>query len=127
MESENAPLLVYDGDCSFCSSSARWITARWNGPQRAVAWQHLTAADLERLGLTADDVRDAAWWVDPARGKSRGHLAIARDDGLAALLHSEDCSSVIAFHGADVGSSSAAYNGRSNLRSGTNHRIATPA
>jgi predicted DCC family thiol-disulfide oxidoreductase YuxK len=78
VESENAPLLIYDGDCSFCSSSARWISARWNGPQRAVAWQHLNSADLERFGLTTDDVRGAAWWIDPARGKSRGHLAVAR-------------------------------------------------
>ena len=70
-------MLIYDGDCSFCSSSARWITARWNGPQQAVAWQHLGAGQLERLGLTLDDVRGAAWWID-ASGISRGHLAIAR-------------------------------------------------
>jgi len=78
VEREKAPLLVYDGDCSFCSSSARWITAHWNGPQEAVAWQHLSADHLERLGLTLDDVRRAAWWIDPSRGHSRGHLAIAR-------------------------------------------------
>ena len=78
VEPEKAPLLVYDGDCSFCSSSARWITARWQGPQQAVAWQHLSADQLERLGLTLDDVRRAAWWVDPAGRHSRGHVAIAR-------------------------------------------------
>jgi predicted DCC family thiol-disulfide oxidoreductase YuxK len=78
MERENAPLLVYDGDCSFCSSSARWITARWNGSQRAVAWQHVSAGELERLGLTLDDVRRAVWWIDPSGARSRGHLAIAR-------------------------------------------------
>lgn len=78
MERENAPLLVYDGDCSFCSSSARWITARWNGSQQAVAWQHLSAGELERLGLTLDDVRRAVWWIDPSGARSRGHLAIAR-------------------------------------------------
>lgn len=70
-------MLIYDGDCSLCSSSARWIAARWNGPQQAVAWQHLSADQLERLGLTLDDVRSAAWWID-ASGTSRGHLAIAR-------------------------------------------------
>ena len=78
VEPEKAPLLVYDGDCSFCSSSARWIAARWQGPQQAVAWQHLSADQLERLGLTLDDVRRAAWWVDPAGRHSRGHVAIAR-------------------------------------------------
>jgi predicted DCC family thiol-disulfide oxidoreductase YuxK len=71
-------LLIYDGECSFCSSSARWITAHWSGPQQTVAWQHLGADDLQRLGLTLDDVRHAAWWIDPSGSHSRGHLAIAR-------------------------------------------------
>jgi len=70
-------VLIYDGDCSFCSSSARWITAHWNGPEHAVAWQHLSADDVERLGLTLDDVQGAAWWIGTSRN-SRGHLAIAR-------------------------------------------------
>ena len=71
-------MLVYDGDCSFCSASARWVAARWRGPERAVAWQHLSAEQLERLGLTLDEVRCAAWWVDGGGRRSRGHLAIAR-------------------------------------------------
>jgi predicted DCC family thiol-disulfide oxidoreductase YuxK len=78
MEREAAPLLVYDGDCSFCSSSARWITEHWQGPQRAVAWQHLDAGRLERLGLTLDDLQRAAWWIDASGRRSRGHLAVAR-------------------------------------------------
>jgi len=78
MAPEKTPLLVYDGDCSFCSSSARWIAARWQGPEQAVAWQHLSADQLGRLGLTLDDVRCAAWWVDGGGRTSRGHVAIAR-------------------------------------------------
>jgi predicted DCC family thiol-disulfide oxidoreductase YuxK len=78
VEGERRPLLVYDGDCSFCSSSARWLTARWRGPEQAIPWQHLSGAELERLGLSIDDVRRAVWWVDPAGGRSRGHLAIAQ-------------------------------------------------
>jgi predicted DCC family thiol-disulfide oxidoreductase YuxK len=74
----DAPLLVYDGDCSFCSSCARWISARWSGPAQAVAWQHLDPDQLRSVGLTADDVRRAVWWIDPTLGASRGHLAIAR-------------------------------------------------
>jgi predicted DCC family thiol-disulfide oxidoreductase YuxK len=77
MEREEAPLLIYDGDCSFCSSSARWIITHGHGP-RAVAWQHLNTGQLERLGLTLDDVRQAAWWIDPDRGPSRSHVAIGR-------------------------------------------------
>jgi predicted DCC family thiol-disulfide oxidoreductase YuxK len=78
VEPEKASLLVYDGDCSFCSSSARWIAARWQGPEQAVAWQHLSADQRERLGLSLDDVRCAAWWVDRDGRRSRGHVAIAR-------------------------------------------------
>jgi predicted DCC family thiol-disulfide oxidoreductase YuxK len=78
VEGEKTPLLVYDGDCSFCTSSARWMTAHWHGPQEAIAWQHLGTDRLELLGLTLDDVRRAAWWIDPAGGRSRGHVAIAR-------------------------------------------------
>ncbi len=74
---EQVQLLVYDGDCSFCSSCARWLVSHWNGPEQAVAWQHLSADQLEHLGLTLDDARSAAWWIDPSRGASRGHLAIA--------------------------------------------------
>jgi predicted DCC family thiol-disulfide oxidoreductase YuxK len=78
MEEERRPLLVYDGDCSFCSSCARWLVARWSGPEEAIPWQHVSAAELERLGLSRDDVRRAVWWVDPSGSRSRGHLAIAR-------------------------------------------------
>src|SRR6476646_8083537 len=83
MEREEAPLLIYDGDCSFCSSSARWIITRWHGPQ-AIPWQHLSTGQLERVGLTLDDVRRAAWWIDPRHGHSRGHLAIGH------ALHAAD-------------------------------------
>jgi predicted DCC family thiol-disulfide oxidoreductase YuxK len=73
-----APLLVYDGDCSFCTTCARWIAASWRSPAQAVAWQQLDADQLDSLGLTLDEVRDAAWWIDGEGGRSRGHLAIAR-------------------------------------------------
>ncbi len=77
MQHDAAPLLVFDGDCSFCSSSARWLSARWDGPQLAVPWQHLGAERLDDLGLTLADVRSAVWWVEPGRSPARGHLAIA--------------------------------------------------
>jgi len=76
--SEDAPLLIYDGDCSFCSSSARWISAHWHGPQEAIPWQRLSSGEFERLGLTIDDARQAVWWVDATHGRSRGHRAIGR-------------------------------------------------
>jgi predicted DCC family thiol-disulfide oxidoreductase YuxK len=71
------PLLVYDGDCMFGSSVAGWVAAQWDGRPRAVPWQRLAPAQLDAIGLSAADMRAAAWWVD-ARGRHRGHLAIAR-------------------------------------------------
>lgn len=75
--SGSVPLLVYDGDCSFCAASADWVAGRWRGRARAVAWQTLAPDELAAHALTLDDVRSAAWWVDQTGHRSRGHLAIA--------------------------------------------------
>ncbi len=50
------PVLLFDGDCAFCSSTARWLERRVPTPARLVAWQH---AELEPLGVTVEEV-DAA-------------------------------------------------------------------
>lgn len=67
-------LLVFDGDCGFCTASARWIEARLPGGEVEVEpWQ---ALDLDELGLTEHDVSTAAWWIDGDGRSRRGHLAI---------------------------------------------------
>lgn len=67
-------LLVYDGDCGFCTASARWIGTRL--PAADVRpWQ---ALDLDELGLSEDDVEGAAWWFDKDGRRHRGSQAIAR-------------------------------------------------
>ena len=68
------PLLIYDGDCGFCTSSARWAESRWDGRARAVPWQR---ADLVQLGLTPEQANATAWWVDERGRHFPGHLAIA--------------------------------------------------
>jgi predicted DCC family thiol-disulfide oxidoreductase YuxK len=72
----NLPVLVYDGDCGFCTSSATWVRRRLPlGTEVAVEpWQSL---DLTALRLSAADVAEAAWWVDAAGARHRGHHAIA--------------------------------------------------
>ena len=69
-------LLVFDGDCGFCTASARWIEARLpsDGPQ-VEPWQSL---ELDELGLTEIDVTTAAWWIDDDGARHRGHAAIGR-------------------------------------------------
>jgi predicted DCC family thiol-disulfide oxidoreductase YuxK len=73
-----APLLIYDGDCSFCTASAKWVAARWRGNAQAVPWQTLAPDELAEHGLTEDDVRCAAWWIAEDGRTFRGHLAIAQ-------------------------------------------------
>src|SRR5580700_4961455 len=77
--SSEIALLVYDGDCGFCSMSAKWIATRWKQPAsaRAIPSQQLDRAQLNLLGLSEHDVATRAWWIDGAR-RSGGHLAVAR-------------------------------------------------
>ncbi len=66
-------MLVFDGDCGFCTSSARWIDARLPEGVPVEPWQSL---DLGELGLTEADVTTAAYWVDASGKAHRGHMAI---------------------------------------------------
>lgn len=70
-------LLVYDGDCGFCTASADWIAAKWPNSETAevVPWQRLGQEGLDNLGLTPNDVKRSAWWIED--GQNRGaHLAV---------------------------------------------------
>jgi len=70
------PILVFDGDCGFCTSSARWLH-RWvvsGGSTHLAPWQQLDLADLR---LTAEQCLAAVQWVGPDGSVLAGHLAIA--------------------------------------------------
>lgn len=69
------PTLVYDGDCGFCTASAKWIERRLDPDVRVEMWQ---ALDLDALGLTTDDVTTAAYFVDADGSLHRGHAGIGR-------------------------------------------------
>jgi predicted DCC family thiol-disulfide oxidoreductase YuxK len=70
-------LLIYDGDCGFCRAAAAWVGARWRDGGRAAPWQELGERGLARVGLSLEEARSAAWWVDGSGRLSRGELAIA--------------------------------------------------
>jgi len=63
-------VLIFDGDCGFCTASARWIEER-GAP--VAAWQTL---ELDEYPLTVAEVDQAAWWIDASGERRRGHLAI---------------------------------------------------
>ncbi|GAA0283491.1 thiol-disulfide oxidoreductase DCC family protein [Cryptosporangium japonicum] len=64
---------VYDGDCAFCSTCARFIERRIPTSADVVAWQR---TDLEALELTVDDAETAVQWVSDGR-RTAGPEAIA--------------------------------------------------
>ncbi|WP_432834738.1 thiol-disulfide oxidoreductase DCC family protein [Dactylosporangium sp. CA-092794] len=67
------PTFVYDGDCAFCSSCARFIARRIRPDAQVVAWQF---ADLTALGLTEEQVSAAVYYVAGPR-TTAGPAAIA--------------------------------------------------
>jgi predicted DCC family thiol-disulfide oxidoreductase YuxK len=68
-------LLLFDGDCGFCTSVARWARRRLPHHVGVTPWQFVP--DLGRLGLTVDEVSTAAYWIDGRGGGHRGHMAFA--------------------------------------------------
>ena len=68
-----AELLIFDGDCGFCTVTARWIEQRIAGAD-VMPWQEL---EIEKYGLTEDDVTTAAYWVDASGKAHRGERGIA--------------------------------------------------
>ncbi len=72
-DSSRGPLLVFDGDCAFCTTSVNRLEAVLPRFPESQPWQWL---DLDALGLTRDDVTQFAWFLS---GKHHygGHLAFS--------------------------------------------------
>ena len=69
-------LLIYDGDCGFCSRTAAWIRRRLPRGYEVQASQRIEHLDAFRLSRRA--VHEAAYWIDPDGRQHRAHLAIVR-------------------------------------------------
>ena len=78
--SSKAPLLIFDGDCAFCTTSVNRLRAILPRFPEATPWQWL---NLDDYGLTEQDVTEYAWVVTPGR-QFAGHLAFS------ALLRMQD-------------------------------------
>jgi predicted DCC family thiol-disulfide oxidoreductase YuxK len=68
-------VLIFDGDCGFCTTCARWLV-HWviTDGSTVAPWQRL---DLDELGLTADQCRAAVQWVSDGSDAVSGHAAVA--------------------------------------------------
>ena len=69
-------MLIYDGDCGFCSRTAAWIRRRLPLGYEVRASQRIE--DLDAFELTRREVHEAAYWIDPDGQQHRAHLAIVR-------------------------------------------------
>jgi len=76
------PVLVFDGDCGFCTTCAR-LLERIGPRAEIVAWQ---LVDLERLGVSEEQAAEAVRWVEPDGAVLAGHEAIAAALGRAGRL-----------------------------------------
>lgn len=72
-DASHGPLLVFDGDCAFCTSSVNKLKAWLPRFPEAQPWQWL---DLDALGLTTDDVTHYAWMLTGGHHYA-GHLAFS--------------------------------------------------
>lgn len=71
-------MLIFDGDCSVCTTMAQWAAARLRPGTATVPSQFVSDAELHRLGLCREDVDTALYWVDGDGRTWRGNLGAAR-------------------------------------------------
>jgi predicted DCC family thiol-disulfide oxidoreductase YuxK len=82
MSGRELPVLVFDGDCAFCTNCAHALERI--GPEaEIVAWQ---LTDLAELGITGEQASAAVQWVEVDRTVRSGHEAIAAVLGTAGLV-----------------------------------------
>src|SRR3954453_1747969 len=68
------PVLLFDGDCAFCTTCAQQVEKRIRPDADVVAWQF---ADLAGLGVSAEQATNAVQWVQADGTVRSGHEAIA--------------------------------------------------
>jgi predicted DCC family thiol-disulfide oxidoreductase YuxK len=69
------PVFLFDGDCSFCTTCAKFIERRIPTRAQVTPWQF---ADLAALGVTQAEAEEAVIWVAPGQTPATGPVAIAR-------------------------------------------------
>ena len=69
------PILLFDGDCGFCTTMARWGERRWPDAAEVVAWQH---TDIDALGLTPEQCNRELQWVGNDGRRAGGAAAVGR-------------------------------------------------
>lgn len=71
-------VLLYDGDCGVCTKLSRFVTTRVRRTSTDFAVSAYQDADLEGLGLTAEQCDEALQWVSSSGRVSSAQDAVAR-------------------------------------------------
>lgn len=73
-----SPVLVFDGDCAFCTTSVLWLHQQFPDAFELTPYQR---TDLAALQLTAEECHAKVQWIgdpaDPAATRREGHEAVA--------------------------------------------------
>lgn len=73
------PMLIFDGDCAFCTTSVGWLSRRLRRGDgtdpEILPWQQ---ADLEALGLDAGQVSREVVWIDAGGQRHGGSAALTQ-------------------------------------------------
>ncbi|MFJ6697992.1 thiol-disulfide oxidoreductase DCC family protein [Streptomyces sp. NPDC091272] len=69
------PVLVFDGDCGFCTASAEFAVRHVRPRCEVVAWQF---SDLEALGVRQERAEYEVLWVTPVGTVYGGAQAVAK-------------------------------------------------
>jgi predicted DCC family thiol-disulfide oxidoreductase YuxK len=67
-------VLLFDGDCAFCTTCAQAAEQRIRPDAEVVAWQF---ADLAELGVSEEQATEAVQWIQADGSVRSGHEAIA--------------------------------------------------
>ena len=77
MVADGPVILVYDGECEFCSRLAGWVERR-DLHGRVSVRPNREKGLIDRLGLTREEVDRAAWAVEPGGERFEGAAGINR-------------------------------------------------
>ena len=67
-------VMIFDGDCGFCSACVRWGYRNLKRMPESIPFQVI---DVATYGLTLEQVKSAVWLIEPSGKHNRGHLAVA--------------------------------------------------
>lgn len=71
----NRPVLVYDGDCGFCTTCVRFVERRIRPRCTVSPWQF---TDLKALGVPQERAEHEVLWITPAGTVYGGAQAVAK-------------------------------------------------